>query len=102
MATTNRLPQAAKNTSIIEYDSNGEKVKLSPATVRAYLVSGQGAVTDQEVAMFMSLCKYQHLNPFLREAYLIKYGTSPATIVTGPRRATNARHSNRNYLKRNK
>ena len=83
MATTNRLPQAAKNTSIIEYDSNGEKVKLSPATVRAYLVSGQGAVTDQEVAMFMSLCKYQHLNPFLREAYLIKYGTSPATIVTG-------------------
>ena len=33
--------------------------------------------------MFMNLCRFQHLNPFLREAYLIKYGSQPATIVTG-------------------
>ena len=34
--------------------------------------------------MFLTLCRYQHLNPFLREAYLIKYGNDkPATVVVG-------------------
>lgn len=33
--------------------------------------------------MFMALCKYQRLNPFLREAYLVKYGQQNATIITG-------------------
>ena len=74
--------QAPKNE--ITFTANGENVKLSPATVRQYLVNGGGAVTDQEVIMFMSLCRYQHLNPFLREAYLVKYGNNtPATMVTG-------------------
>lgn len=66
----------------VKYDSNGETVILKPSTVRKYL-STNPAVTDQEVIMFISLCKFQHLNPFLHEAYLIKYGSSPATIVTG-------------------
>ena len=52
-------------------------------TVRNYLVSGNGNVTDQEVVMFIELCKAQHLNPFIREAYLIKFGNSPANIVVG-------------------
>jgi len=39
--------------------------------------------TDQEAFMFLQLCKAQGLNPFLREAYLIKYGTENATIITG-------------------
>ena len=63
---------------------NGEEIKLSPAIVKQYLVSGEGNVTDQELMMFMALCKFQKLNPFLREAYIIKYGDkTPATIVTG-------------------
>lgn len=34
--------------------------------------------------MFMMLCKHRGLNPFLREAYLIKYSSGePASIVTG-------------------
>ena len=66
----------------VKYDSNGETVILKPSTVRKYL-SANPAVTEQEVIMFISLCKFQHLNPFLHEAYLIKYGSSPATIVTG-------------------
>ena len=39
--------------------------------------------TDQEAFMFMQLCKAQGLNPFLKEAYLIKYGDEAATIITG-------------------
>ena len=56
---------------------------LTADTVRNYLVSGNGNVTDQEVVMFIELCKAQHLNPFIREAYLIKFGNSPANIVVG-------------------
>ena len=68
---------------VTEYKANGEIVKLSPDTIKRYLVSGNGNVTDQEIMMFLGLCKYQHLNPFLREAYLIKYGDrSPATMVS--------------------
>ena len=75
--------ESAKTTTT-EYLSNGETVVLSPGLIRKYLVSGGGNVTDEEVMMFLSLCKFQHLNPFLREAYLIKYGdTQPATMVVG-------------------
>lgn len=77
-------PETNNNKGEFSYLANGEEVKLSPAMVKQYLVSGDASnVTNQEVMMFLTLCRYQHLNPFLREAYLIKYGTSPATIVTG-------------------
>lgn len=73
-----------EGTAIIKYQTlTGQEVKLSPAIVKKYLVSGEGKVTDQEIMMFMALCKYQNLNPFLREAYLIKYGTDKATMVVG-------------------
>jgi phage recombination protein Bet len=70
---------------MIEYTTmTGEHLQLSKSIIKQYLVSGDAdKVTDQEVMMFMSLCKFQKLNPFLREAYLIKYGNSAATIVTG-------------------
>ena len=74
-----------------------EVVKISPNTVRKYLVSGDGNVTDEEVMMFMSLCRYQHLNPFLKEAYLIKFGNSPATIVTGKDVFTKRARRNKDY-----
>ena len=56
---------------------------LTAETVRNYLVSGGGNVTDQEVVMFLELCKAQKLNPFVKDAYLIKYGNQAAQIVTG-------------------
>lgn len=86
MAVNNKLtPDKKADTTLVTYESNGETIKLSPTMIRKYLVSGGGNVTDEDVMMFLSLCKYQHLNPFLKEAYLIKYGNSdaPATIVTG-------------------
>lgn len=60
----------------------GEKVELTPNTVRRYLVSGNPEnVTMEETVMFMQLCKFNGLNPWLKEAYCIKYGSSPATMV---------------------
>lgn len=86
MAVQNTLrpPQQKSMTDkTVEYKCGEEVVKLSPAIIRNYLVNGNGNVTDQEVVMFLNLCRFQHLNPFLREAYLIKFGNQPATIVTG-------------------
>lgn len=86
MALSNTLAKAAKpqDKAVMEYESNGEKIKLSPSIIRKYLVSGGGNITDQECMMFLMLCKNQHLNPFLREAYCIKYGDrSPASMVVG-------------------
>ena len=54
--------------------------ELSLEIIKKYICP---QATDQEAYMFLQLCKSQNLNPFLREAYLIKYGTAPATIVTG-------------------
>lgn len=71
-------------TQVVEYQTEHGKVVLNPDIVRRYLVSGDASkVTHQEVQMFIQLCRYQRLNPFLREAYLIKFGQEPATIVTG-------------------
>lgn len=84
MAVSNTLANRQKNPMVITFAAGEEQVKLSPQIVRNYLVNGSAeTVTDQEIVMFMNLCKFQHLNPFLREAYLIKYGSQPATIVTG-------------------
>lgn len=88
----------AENTQLVEYEANGEMVQISPSMVKKYLVSGGGNVTDGEVMMFMSLCRFQHLNPFLKEAYLIKYGSNdPATIVTGKDVFTKRAEANPNY-----
>lgn len=88
----------ADTTQMVEYEANGENVKLSTTMVKNYLVSGGGKVSEAEVVMFMSLCRYQHLNPFLREAYLIKYGSNdPATIVTGKDVFTKRADANPNY-----
>ena len=87
MAVQNKLarPTETKQKNEIIYMSGNQEVKLTPEIVRSYMVSGnKDLVTFQEVAMFMNLCKFSGLNPWLKEAYLIKYSSNePATLVTG-------------------
>lgn len=68
-------------TKQMKYEVNNQEVSLSGNMVKEYLTSGNAEVTDQEVVMFMNLCKFQKLNPFLNEAYLIKFGSKPAQII---------------------
>lgn len=68
-------------TTPTSFEVNGETVKLTGNTVKQYLVRGNGDVSDQELVMFINLCKYQKLNPFLNEAYLVKFGSQPAQII---------------------
>ena len=73
---------AKKNDNqLVEFSANGEKVKLSPAIVKKYLVNGNGDVSDDEIVYFINLCKSQGLNTFIKDCYLIKYGISPAQMV---------------------
>lgn len=86
MAVSNTLQKksAQKTSQMVVFEVNGTKVELSPQIVRDYLVSGdKERVTMQELVMFINLCKFNGLNPWLREAYIVKYGNEPATIVTG-------------------
>lgn len=99
MAVQNSLTKNNEdfNNKMVEFECNGHLVKLSPSIIKKYLVSGNGDVSDQEVVMFLNLCKFQRLNPFLREAYLIKFGSSPATIVTGKEVFTKRAYRNKSY-----
>lgn len=86
------------DTSVVTYEANGEQIKLSPSMIKKYLVSGNGRITDQEAVMFLSLCRYQHLNPFEGDAYCIKYSDrDPATMVVGKGVYTKRAERNPNY-----
>ena len=63
-------------------DLAGNNVDLSMGVIKDYLCPGSN-ISDAEAYMFLSLCKFQHLNPFVREAYCVKYGTNPATMIVG-------------------
>ena len=80
---SNTLTKTQPGSEVVEYKASGEVVSLSTDIIKQYLCGGNTNVTDAEAMMFLNLCRYQHLNPFLREAYLIKYGNSPATMVVG-------------------
>ena len=85
MAVANKLVnKPVQKVETTKYMANGMQVTLTPGTVKNYLISGdKDRVSDQEVAMFINLCRFTGLNPWLREAYCIKYGNEPATMTVG-------------------
>ncbi|MDD7358654.1 MAG: phage recombination protein Bet [Eubacterium coprostanoligenes] len=80
---SNTETKEEKKELTVTFEVDGEKVKLSPAIVQNYIVGkDKGKITVPEFKFFTSLCKARKLNPFLREAYLVKYGdTQPAQMV---------------------
>lgn len=77
------MTQINKEILAYKYESDGEPINLTLNTVQKYIVGSDTTITEQEFVMFASLCKARKLNPFTREAYLIKYGNNPAQIVVG-------------------
>lgn len=73
------------SSEIVKYKlDNGDEMELTQEKVIQHMISGNSrGVTPTEILTFMQLCKAHRLNPFLKEAYLVKYGDSPATIITG-------------------
>lgn len=68
---------------ITKYETDGgQEIELTAQVVRDMCAQGNARVTDKEAWEFIELCKAHRLNPFIREAYLVKYGSN-ATIITG-------------------
>jgi len=69
---------------VVSYNIEGNEIKLSMQIVQQYIVGNDVKITLQEFKLFTELCKVRKLNPFLREAYLIKYSDKQlAQIVVG-------------------
>jgi phage recombination protein Bet len=73
-----------KEQSVIKYKSrDGQDITLSFELVRDFLIQGKKElVSQQELFFFMGICKSRGLNPFKKDAYLIKYSEDPAAVVT--------------------
>ena len=67
----------------VRYNIGEEEIRLTPAIVQNFIVGNDSKITLAEFKFFTELCKFQKLNPFLKEAYCIKYGNQPAQIVVG-------------------
>lgn len=74
--------QETKELAVV-YEVEGSEVKLTPSIVQNYIVGTEAQITMPEFKFFTELCKARKLNPFLKEAYCIKYGNQPAQIVVG-------------------
>lgn len=83
MSNQDQNQKAQKAELTVVYEANGEKITLTPSIVQNFLVGDSGTITLQEFKFFTELCKARKLNPFLKEAYCIKFGNQPAQIVVG-------------------
>jgi len=81
METKNETLKVEKSRGECVYQVAGQDVKLSYDIIRNFLTKGNGIVTDQDLTQFISICKYNQLNPFLNEAYLVKFGTATAQMI---------------------
>lgn len=69
----------AQNQVIQFTDEAGDSIQISQQDVYQFICD---KATPQEVVFFMELCRSQKLNPFKREAFLVKYGNNPASMIT--------------------
>ena len=70
---------------IVKYqDRDGAEITLTPQDVVAYCYSGNAQLTERDVVNFMATCQALGANPFLKDVYLVKYGSSEdAQIMAG-------------------
>ena len=61
--------------------TTGAQQALTVDLIKKYINKN---VSDEEAYMFLQMCQFRKLNPFLKEIYLIKYDKkSPASMVVG-------------------
>ena len=80
---TTEIANVQEDQRAIEYKGvRGEDIKLTVPAVRTLF--NVPRASDHEIFVFMKLCEGHHLNPFLREIYIIKYDEKgPASYVVG-------------------
>jgi phage recombination protein Bet len=88
---------AQREKGLVVYQVAGQDVRLSYNIVRNFLTKGNGQVTDQDLTQFIAVCKYNQLNPFLNEAYLVKFGNQPAQMIVSKEALFKRAEENKNY-----
>lgn len=78
MSNTETKEKETKKEIAVVYEVDGEQIKLTPSIVQNYIVGKDAQITMPEFKFFTSLCKAKGLNPFLKEAYLVKYSDKQA------------------------
>ncbi|WP_072500563.1 phage recombination protein Bet [Olsenella phocaeensis] len=69
--------------AIVKYTaSDGSEVKLSPAIVQQYIVTGGQQADPREVFSFMAKCQARHLNPLAGDAYMTVFKGKASVIVS--------------------
>lgn len=97
MSNTETKEKETKKEIAVVYEVDGEQIKLTPSIVQNYIVGTDAQITMPEFKFFTSLCKARGLNPFLKEAYCIKYGKNPAQIVVSKDAVLKRAIKNPNY-----
>lgn len=59
-------------------DFAGNEVKLSVSMIKKYLCPN---VSDQDAVVFLSLCKYQGLNPWTGDVFILSFGGKTTMVV---------------------
>lgn len=70
---------ATQQTAIAFTDDVGANITVTADDVRNLICPN---ADQKEVSLFLQLCKSQRLNPFVKDAYLVKYGSNPAQMIT--------------------
>lgn len=70
---------ATQQTAIAFTDDVGANITVTADDVRNLICQN---ADQKEVSLFLQLCKSQRLNPFVKDAYLVKYGSNPAQMIT--------------------
>ena len=74
--------QAADHQVVIYKSRAGQQVQLSLAIVRDFLVTGKKElVTDQEIVLYMGICRSLGMDPFAKDVYLVKFDQNPAAPI---------------------
>lgn len=85
---------ATQQTAIAFTDDVGANITVTADDVRNLICPN---ADQKEVALFLQLCKSQRLNPFVKDAYLVKYGSNPAQMITNYQVFNRRACKNENY-----
>lgn len=87
-------PVAKQEDKPIKFNVAGKDVELSIALTQAYFCP---QASPAEAYVFNSWCAHNGLDPWRREAYLVKYGNNPAQMLTAKDAFTKRAEANPRY-----
>lgn len=87
-------PVAKQEDKPMKFSVGGKDVELSIALTQAYFCPQASAT---EAYVFNSWCAHNGLDPWRREAYLVKYGNNPAQMLTAKDAFTKRAEANPRY-----